>query len=43
MSKKNQKKKLLNKMKKKIYHKIGFEENLINMQIKWQKKVQKKK
>jgi hypothetical protein len=30
-------------MKEKISHKIGLEENLINMQIKWQKKDQMKK
>ena len=43
MNKKNLKKRLINKIKKRIFHKIGLEENLINMQIKWQRKDQKKK
>ena len=43
MNKKNLKKKLFNIIRKKIFHKIGLEENLINMQIKWQRKDQRKK
>ena len=43
MNKKNLKKKLFNIMKEKISHKIGLEENLINMQIKCQRKDQRKK